>query len=214
MSTGLTVHPSSVPCTGGATVWLTGLPSAGKSTIAAGVAERLRGTRCGVEILDGDVIRTNLSKGLGFSREDRAVNIRRIGFVSGLLARNGVVVLVAAIAPHADVRDQVRADHDEHGVPYVEVHVSTPVEVTAERDVKGLYAKHRAGEITGLTGVDDTYEVPQRPDVVLPTHEQSVDESVEVLVEHLAALGIVDLGDGDRPQAHPALRDAARRATA
>ncbi|MFC5061003.1 adenylyl-sulfate kinase [Actinomycetospora atypica] len=211
MSAGLTVHPSSVPCAGGATVWLTGLPSAGKSTIAAGVAERLRTTRCGVEILDGDVIRTNLSKGLGFSREDRAVNIRRIGFVSGLLARNGVVVLVAAIAPHAEVRDQVRADHDEHGVPYVEVHVSTPVEVTSERDVKGLYAKHRAGEITGLTGVDDEYEVPQHPDVVLPTHEQSVDESVEALVEHLAALGVVDLGDGERTQPHPALRDAARR---
>jgi adenylylsulfate kinase len=201
---GLAVHPSSVPCAGGATVWLTGLPSAGKSTIAAAVAERLRGTRCGVEILDGDVIRTNLSKGLGFSREDRAVNIRRIGFVSGLLARNGVIVLVAAIAPHADVRDQVRADHDEHGVPYVEVHVSTPVEVTAERDVKGLYAKHRAGEITGLTGVDDTYEVPQRPDVVLPTHEQSVDESVGVLVDHLVARGVVE-------DPHPGLRDAARR---
>ncbi|MEJ2866890.1 adenylyl-sulfate kinase [Actinomycetospora sp. OC33-EN08] len=185
------VHPSSVPCAGGATVWLTGLPSAGKSTVAIGVAEQLRVERCGVEVLDGDVIRTNLSKGLGYSREDRAVNIRRIGFVSGLLARNGVVVLVASIAPHADVRDQVRADHDDLGVPYVEVHLSTPVEVTAQRDVKGLYAKHRAGEITGLTGVDDAYEVPRDPDLVLPTHEQTVQESVTALLDHLAGRGIL-----------------------
>ena len=148
MSSALAVHPSSVPCAGGATVWLTGLPSAGKSTIAAAVADRLRTVRCGVEILDGDVIRTNLSRGLGYSREDRAVNIRRIGFVAGLLARHGVIVLVASIAPHADVRAQVRADHEEHGMAYVEVHVSTPVEVATQRDVKGLYARHAAGEIT------------------------------------------------------------------
>lgn len=192
MSTGPAVHPSSIPCAGGATVWLTGLPSAGKSTVAAGVAEALRTERCGVEVLDGDIIRTNLSKGLGYSREDRAVNIRRIGFVSGLLARNGVIVLVASIAPHADVRAQVRGDHEALGVPYVEVHLSTPVEVASERDVKGLYAKHRAGEITGLTGVDDAYEIPERPDLVLPTHEQTVDESVTVLLEHLVGRGILD----------------------
>jgi adenylylsulfate kinase len=194
------VHPSSVPCTGGATVWLTGLPSAGKSTVAAGVADRLRTVRCGVEILDGDVIRTNLSRGLGYSREDRAVNIRRIGFVSGLLARNGVIVLVASIAPHADVRDQVRADHDGHGVPYVEVHVSTPLEVASVRDVKGLYARQRAGEVTGLTGVDDEYEVPERPDLILPTHEQTVEESVTALVGHLVERGIT-------ADPHTALRD-------
>jgi adenylylsulfate kinase len=201
------VHPSSVPCAGGATVWLTGLPSAGKSTIAAGVADRLRTVRCGVEILDGDLIRTNLSKGLGYSREDRAVNIRRIGFVSGLLARNGVIVLVASIAPHADVREQVRADHDGQGVPYVEVHVSTPLEVASARDVKGLYARQRAGEVSGLTGVDDEYEVPERPDLVLPTHEQTVEESVAAVVDHL-----VDRGIAERP--HTGLRDEQRRSPA
>ena len=197
----LEVHPASVPCAGGTTVWLTGLPSAGKSTIAAGVADRLRSVRCGVEVLDGDMIRTNLSVGLGYSAEDRATNIRRIGFVAGLLARHGVIVLVAAIAPHAAVRDQVRAQHDEHGVAFVEVHVSTPLEVTEVRDVKGLYARQRAGEISGLTGVDDEYEVPAAPDLVIPTHEHTVDDSVAVLVEHLVARGLIE-----RP--HPGLRDA------
>ena len=206
MSSALAVHPSSVPCAGGATVWLTGLPSAGKSTIAAAVADRLRTVRCGVEILDGDVIRTNLSRGLGYSREDRAVNIRRIGFVAGLLARHGVIVLVASIAPHADVRAQVRADHEEHGVAYVEVHVSTPVEVATQRDVKGLYARHAAGEIRGLTGVDDAYEVPEHPDLVLPTHEQTVEDSVSAVLDHLVARGITE-------DPHPGLRDAARRGT-
>lgn len=197
----LEVHPASVPCLGGATVWLTGLPSAGKSTIAAGVADVLRVERCGVEVLDGDMIRTNLSVGLGYSAEDRATNIRRIGFVAGLLARHGVAVLVAAIAPHAAVRDQVRAQHAQHGVPFVEVHVSTPLEVTEVRDVKGLYARQRGGEISGLTGVDDEYEVPVAPDLVIPTHEQSVEASVAVLVDHLVAAGVTE-----RP--HPGVRDA------
>lgn len=180
------------PCAPGATVWLTGLPSAGKSTIANGVAARLRTARRGVEILDGDLIRENLSRGLGFSREDRAVNIRRIGFVAELLARNGVLVLVAAIAPHADVRAEVRATHGGAGTPYVEVHVSTPVEVAGDRDVKGLYARQRAGEFAGLTGVDDPYEAPEHPDLVLPSHEQTVDESVAMLVGHLRGRGLVD----------------------
>lgn len=203
----LEVHPASVPCSGGATVWLTGLPSAGKSTIAAGVADRLRTVRCGVEVLDGDIIRTNLSVGLGYSAEDRATNIRRIGFVAGLLARHGVVVLVAAIAPHAAIRDQVRADHAEHGVTFVEVHVSTPLEVTEARDVKGLYARQRAGEISGLTGVDDEYQVPVAPELRIPTHEHTVDESVDALVDHLVARGVTE-----RP--HPALRDAERQVIA
>lgn len=177
-------------CAGGATVWLTGLPSAGKSTIAGGVARRLRRERCGVEVLDGDIIRTHLSRGLGYSREDRAVNIRRIGFVAEMLARNGVIVLVAAIAPHADVREDVRAGHARSGTPFVEVYVSTPVEVAEERDVKGLYARQRAGEVEGLTGVDDPYEVPGSPDLEIPSHEQSVDESVDLLVDHLTRLGL------------------------
>jgi adenylylsulfate kinase len=179
-------------CPGGATVWLTGLPSAGKSTIANGVAARLRVERCGVEVLDGDIIRTHLSRGLGYSREDRAVNIRRIGFVAEMLARNGVVVLVAAIAPHADVREEVRASHARSGTTFVEVYVSTPVEVAGERDVKGLYARQRAGEVQGLTGVDDPYEEPQRPDLVIPSHEQSVDQSVDLLVDHLHRQGLAE----------------------
>ncbi len=189
----VTSPPPEHSCAPGATVWLTGLPSAGKSTIANGVAARLRTTRCGVEVLDGDVIRENLSRGLGYSREDRAINIRRIGFVAELLARNGVVVLVAAIAPHADVRAAVRASHAEADIPYVEVHVSTPVEVAGDRDVKGLYARQRAGEIAGLTGVDDPYEAPEDPDLVIPSHEQSVDESVTVLVAHLRDRGLADV---------------------
>lgn len=182
--------PHEHPCAGGATVWLTGLPSAGKSTIANGVAARLRLERCGVEVLDGDIIRTHLSRGLGYSREDRAINIKRIGFVAEMLARNGVIVLVAAIAPHADVRETVRATHAEGGTPFVEVYVSTPVEVAGERDVKGLYARQRAGEVQGLTGVDDPYEVPESPDIEIPSHEQSVDESVDLLVDHLYRRGL------------------------
>ena len=179
-------------CAGGATIWLTGLPSAGKSTIANGVAARLRVERCGVEVLDGDAIREHLSRGLGWSRDDRAININRIGFVAEMLARNGVIVLVAAIAPHADVREQVRARHAASGTTFVEVYVSTPVEVAGERDVKGLYARQRAGEVQGLTGVDDPYEVPESPDVEIPSHEQSVDESVDLLVDHLYRRGLAE----------------------
>ena len=175
----------------GATVWLTGLPSAGKSTIARALAERLAGTGRAVEVLDGDEVREFLTQGLGFSREDRDTNISRIGFVGELLASHGVLVLTAAIAPYADVRAKVRARHDEAGTRYVEVYVSTPVEVTRERDVKGLYAKHARGEMTGLTGVDDPYDVPQAPDVVLPTHTQSLQESVDHLLAALVDLGLV-----------------------
>lgn len=189
-----TLHRAHPPhedsCAGGATVWLTGLPSAGKSTIANAVAARLRVERCGVEVLDGDIIRTHLSRGLGYSREDRAVNIHRIGFVAEMLARNGVIVLVAAIAPHADVRAQVRATHAAAGTAFVEVYVSTPVEVAGERDVKGLYARQRAGEVQGLTGVDDPYEVPEHPDLEIPSHEQTVDESVDLLMDHLSRRGL------------------------
>jgi adenylylsulfate kinase len=198
------IHPPHEhPCAGGATVWLTGLPSAGKSTIANGVAQRLRRERCGVEVLDGDIIRTHLSRGLGYSREDRAVNIRRIGFVAEMLARNGVIVLVAAIAPHADVREDVRASHAADGTPFVEVYVSTPVEVAGERDVKGLYARQRAGEVQGLTGVDDPYEVPHHPDVVIPSHEQTVEESVDVLVDHLYQRGLVEQAAATTPSPSP-----------
>jgi adenylylsulfate kinase len=158
------------------TVWLTGLPSAGKTTIARAVEKRLLDEGRKVEVLDGDVVRTHLTKGLGFSREDRDENVRRIGFVADLLSRNGVVVLASVISPYRNIRDELRELHQGR---FVEVYVSTPVEVCSERDVKGLYAKQRAGEITGLTGVDDPYEPPLAPEVTIPTHELSIDEAVE-----------------------------------
>jgi len=162
---------------GGATIWFTGLPSAGKTTLAHALAKRLADAGYEhIEVLDGDVAREHLTKGLGFSRDDRAENVRRIGWVASLLARNGVIVLASVISPYRDDREAVR---EMHGGRFVEVHVATPVEVCAERDVKGLYAKQRAGELRGLTGVDDPYEPPLHPEVVVPTHEQSIDESVE-----------------------------------
>ncbi|MFD7923084.1 adenylyl-sulfate kinase [Streptomyces sp. NPDC059740] len=167
----------------GATVWLTGLPSAGKTTLAHALAERLRAERPErrVEVLDGDEIRTFLSAGLGFSREDRDTNVQRIGFVAELLASNGVLALVPVIAPYADSREAVRKRHQSEGTGYLEVHVATPVEVCSERDVKGLYAKQAAGEISGLTGVDDPYEVPDSPDLRIESHTQTVGESVQAL---------------------------------
>ena len=163
----------------GVTIWFTGLPSSGKTTLVHALAKRLADEGYErVEVLDGDIAREHLTKGLGFSREDRAENVRRIGWVASLLARNRVIVLASVISPYRDDRDAVR---DMHEGRFVEVHVATPVDVCAERDVKGLYAKQRAGELTGLTGVDDPYEPPLRPEAVVPTHQQSVDESVEFL---------------------------------
>ena len=160
----------------GRTVWLTGLPSAGKTTIARAVEKRLLDEGVKVEVLDGDVVRTHLTKGLGFSREDRDENVRRIGFVANLLSRNGVTVLCSVISPYREIRDELRELHDGR---FVEVYVSTPVEVCSERDVKGLYAKQRAGEISGLTGVDDPYEPPLAAELTIPTQELTVDEAAE-----------------------------------
>ncbi|MGW0286131.1 adenylyl-sulfate kinase [Streptomyces sp. NPDC003236] len=163
--------------TTGATVWLTGLPSAGKTTIAHELAGRLRAEGHRVEVLDGDEIREFISAGLGFSREDRHTNVQRIGFVAELLARNGVKALVPVIAPYADSRAAVRKRHAENGTPYLEIHVATPVEVCSVRDVKGLYAKQAAGELSGLTGVDDPYEEPEAPDLRIESQHQTVRES-------------------------------------
>ena len=174
----------------GATVWLTGLPSAGKSTIAHGCEPEVRARGLRVEILDGDAVRPHLAAARGYSREDRAINIRRIGWVAELLARNGVLVLVSAIAPFRDVREEVRAAHACNGTRYLEVHINTPVEVASQRDVKGLYARQRLGEISGLTGVDDPYEEPLSPDLVIATHEHPVEESVALLLDFLTTRGV------------------------
>ena len=188
-----TVTPSPVPVSedsaGGATVWLTGLSGAGKSTVAEALAARLHGR---VELLDGDEVREFLSKGLGFSREDRDTNVLRIGWVASTLAKHGVLVLAAVISPYAETRQAVRDLHTKHGADFLEVHVATPVEVCEERDVKGLYAKQRAGEMTGLTGVDSPYEAPTAPEVVVPTHQQSLDASVEQLLGVLRERGLLE----------------------
>ncbi|WP_407077962.1 adenylyl-sulfate kinase [Streptomyces sp. NPDC126499] len=174
----------------GATIWLTGLPSAGKTTIAYELAGRLREEGHRTEVLDGDEIREFLSAGLGFSREDRHTNVQRIGFVAELLASHGVKVLVPVIAPYADSREAVRKRHETAGTPYVEVHVATPVEVCSERDVKGLYAKQAAGEISGLTGVDDPYEAPETPDLRIESQNQTVQESAAQLHALLTERGL------------------------
>jgi adenylylsulfate kinase len=150
-------------------LWFTGLPSAGKSTIAHALATELEENGHRVQLLDGDQVRPYLSAELGYSKEARDLNVARIGWVARLLATHGVVVLVPVIAPYAAARNAVRADHASAGVPFAEVFVATPLEVAEGRDVKGLYAKARRGEITGLTGVDDPYEPPERPELILDT---------------------------------------------
>ncbi|MER6706938.1 adenylyl-sulfate kinase [Streptomyces fumanus] len=185
-----TPHLQENHVTSGATVWLTGLPSAGKTTIAHELAGRLRAEGRRVEVLDGDEIREFLSAGLGFSREDRHTNVQRIGFVAELLARNGVLALVPVIAPYADSREAVRKRHQENGTGYLEVHVATPVEVCSVRDVKGLYAKQAAGELTGLTGVDDPYEEPVAPDLRIESQDQTVQESAAAVYALLSERGL------------------------
>jgi adenylylsulfate kinase len=177
--------------TGGVTVWLTGLPSAGKTTLALALADVLIDRGADVEILDGDQVRTHLSTGLGFGRADRETQVTRIGFVAELLARHGVIVLVPVIAPFADARDKVRAHHDQHGSTLLQVHLSTPVEVCAERDVKGLYAKAYRGEINSMTGVDDPYEIPENPDLRIDTAATDLDSSVAALLQLLSERGLV-----------------------
>jgi adenylylsulfate kinase len=180
----------------GVVVWFTGLSGAGKSTLAEALAPRLRAQGKRVEMLDGDVVRTHLSKGLGFSREDRDANIARIAFVAHLLARNGVVVLVAAISPFRQARDEARKTIGD----FVEVHVAPPLEECIRRDVKGLYQKALAGEIKQFTGVSDPYEPPLTPELELDTSKLTVDAGVGRLAGKLAELGYLDAG-GDQPTA-------------
>ncbi len=175
----------------GSTVWLTGLPSAGKTTLALALGDRLRQRGGAVEILDGDQVRTHLSADLGFSRADRETQVSRIGFVAELLARHGVTVLVPVIAPYADARAKVRAHHEARGTTLLEIHLSTPLQVCAYRDVKGLYARAFRGEISAMTGVDDPYEVPANPDLRLDTSTTDLDGCVTALLELLTARGLL-----------------------
>ena len=169
----------------GFTLWFTGLSGAGKTTVAEIVERELKERGLRVEVLDGDIVRTNLSKGLGFSREDRNINVLRIGFVANLLTRNGVAVIVSAISPYKEARDQVR----RRIIDFVEVFVDVPLEVAAERDVKGLYKKAFAGEIEQFTGVSDPYEPPVAPDLVLKTDEETPEESARKVIEKLEFFG-------------------------
>lgn len=169
----------------GATVWLTGLSGSGKSTIAAAVEEALIAEGRAAYRLDGDNIRHGLNADLGFTAEDRAENVRRIGEVARLFADAGVVVLVPVISPYRSDRDEVRRRHAEAGLPFIEVFVDTPLEVCEARDPKGLYAKARAGEITGFTGVDDPYEPPLAPDLRIDTTAVSPEAATRLIVEAL-----------------------------
>ncbi|MGN6686780.1 MAG: adenylyl-sulfate kinase [Actinomycetales bacterium] len=174
----------------GATVWLTGLSGAGKTTIATALAERLRAEGRPVQLLDGDDLRAALSPDLGFDRVDRDQHVRRVGWVAATLARHGVLALVPVIAPYAAGRLQVARVHAAAALPYLEVHVATPVEVCELRDVKGLYAKARAGELRGLTGLDDPYEPPTAPDLRLDTADRSVQACAAALHALLVARGL------------------------
>ena len=169
----------------GFTLWFTGLSGAGKTTVGEIVEKELKERGLRVEVLDGDIVRTNLSKGLGFSREDRNINVLRIGFVANLLTRNGVAVIVSAISPYKEARDQVR----RRIIDFVEVFVDVPLEVAAKRDVKGLYKKAFAGEIEQFTGVSDPYEPPAAPDLILKTDEETPEESARKVIEKLEYFG-------------------------
>jgi adenylylsulfate kinase len=169
----------------GVVVWFTGLSGAGKTTLAEALVLELRARGRNVELLDGDIVRTHLSKGLGFSREDRDTNIARIAFVAHLLQRNGVVAIVSAISPYRAARDAARKLVGD----FVEVYVATPIEECIKRDTKGLYKKALAGEIKEFTGVSDPYEAPEHAEVVLDTSRLAVAEGVRILVEKLSLLG-------------------------
>lgn len=165
----------------GLVLWFTGLSGAGKTTISQGVEFHLKTLGFPVEILDGDVVRTHLSKGLGFSKEDRDINIRRIGFVASLLSRHQVIVIVSAISPYRETRSQVRQMTEN----FVEVYVKASLDACEKRDVKGLYAKARSGEIQQFTGVNDPYEEPISPEIICNTEQETIEESVMKVISYI-----------------------------
>ncbi|GAB4385640.1 MAG: adenylyl-sulfate kinase [Phycisphaerales bacterium] len=179
--------------TRGATMWFTGLSACGKSTIACALEQALCNQGVACYRLDGDNIRFGLNKNLGFSAEDREENIRRIGEVSKLFADAGVVALTSFISPYAKDRDAARKLHEEAGLTFIEVFVDTPIEVCEQRDPKGLYKKARAGEIKGFTGIDDPYEAPTKPELVLKPAEHDVDTCVKQCLKALADAGVIDI---------------------
>lgn len=172
----------------GFTIWFTGLSGAGKSTLSEIIEQRLRARGRNVEVLDGDIVRTHLSKGLGFSREDRDTNIKRIAFVCGLLTRNGVICISAAIAPYREAREWARREIGN----FVEVYVKCPIEVCRQRDVKGLYKLVDEGKLKGFTGVDDPYEEPEHPELVIETDKETVEESIARIFAKLEELGYLE----------------------
>lgn len=186
----------------GCTLWFTGLSGSGKSTLSQLVASRLRARGAKVEILDGDIVRTLLCQGLGFSREDREENIRRIGFVCELLSRNGVIAIAAAISPYRASRDELRKR-----IPnFIEIHMNCPVEVLIQRDVKGLYKKALAGEIKQFSGISDPYEPPVAPEVTIDSSSDSIDSSVTRILQLLEMLNIIPPADAKLPPAEPQVK--------
>ncbi len=174
-------------------LWFTGLPSSGKSTIADIVTAELKKRNVKIEVFDGDVVRTHLSKGLGFSKEDRDTNIRRIGFVCNLLTRNGVNAIAAAISPYRNIRDENRKMITGEGGTFIEVFVNTPQSLCEQRDVKGLYKKARAGELKGFTGVDDPYEPPHRPEIEIRTENETPEASARTILKYLEENDLIPL---------------------
>jgi adenylylsulfate kinase len=181
----MSAESSRLPKRQGVTVWLTGLPSAGKTTIAKHLEKRLAAAGLPVELLDGDEIRERLSKGLGFSRQDRDENIRRISYVARLLTRHGTIVLVSAISPFRSTRDEARAEIGR----FVEVHVDCHLDECIRRDVKGLYKKALSGQIPQFTGISDPYEAPLAPEIVVRTHQETLEESAAKIAETLTLMG-------------------------
>ncbi len=173
----------------GFTIWFTGLSGSGKSTLSEIIEQRLKARGHNVEMMDGDIVRTHLSKGLGFSREDRDTNIKRIAFVCNLLSRNGVICISAAISPYREAREWAR----EHIGNFVEIYVKCPLEVCRERDVKGLYKLVDEGKIKNFTGVDDPYEEPEHPDLVIETDKETTEESLARIFAKLEELGYLEL---------------------
>ena len=181
----------------GFTLWFTGLSGSGKSTLTQAIEPVLLERGVQVEILDGDEVRTNLSKGLGFSKEDRDINVRRIGFVANLLSRNGVAAMTAAISPYKEIRDEIRAHTDT----FVEVYTECSIDELSRRDPKGLYKKALAGEIKNFTGISDPYEAPENPEIVVNTETETLEESLDKIIRSLELMGLIPAGEDNHTSA-------------